>query len=137
LWPDYMVEMGMLKSERSKRALFGLEHWLLKRAKHVVVVTESFRERVVTKGVPRECTDVISNGVDLEQYGPSDEAPPIPEMAKKAGEFHVGYLGTMGKGQDIPAVVRAAALVEKVDPSIKFFLVGDGPEKPLVEAEIA
>jgi glycosyltransferase involved in cell wall biosynthesis len=133
LWPDYMVEMGLLPGAASRRALFGLERWTLARSAHTVVVTESFRERVITKGVPRERTDVIPNGVELDLYYRADEPPPVPSLQRVGGEFLVGYLGTFGRGQDLPAVVRAAKLVGDADASIRFVLVGDGPDKPAVD----
>src|SRR5688572_21268792 len=68
LWPDYLVQMGVLTGKTSQRALFGLERWLLRQATHVVVVTESFRARIAEKGVPRECISVIPNGVDIGRY---------------------------------------------------------------------
>jgi glycosyltransferase involved in cell wall biosynthesis len=137
LWPDYLVAFGMLENATARGALFGLERWLLAQADHVVVVTNSFRERVVGKGVARERIDVIPNGVGLDLYYSSHEAPPIPELVRSRGEFIVGYLGTFGKGQGLETVVRAAALLANVEPPIRFVLVGDGPEMQKVAAEIA
>ena len=136
LWPDYMVEMGMLRNPTAQKALFGLERWLLRQADHTVVVTESFRERVISKGVPREATDVISNGVDLDQYYPSNESVPSPALQRREGEILVGYLGTFGQGQQLATVVEAAALLRDASPPIHFALVGDGPELPVIKAAV-
>lgn len=131
LWPDYMVEMGMLANPLARRALFGLERWLLARADHTVVVTESFRTRVIDKGVAAERTSVISNGVQVDEYYASDE--PAPAAAARApGELLVGYLGTFGRGQALATVVEAAAIVERTAPHVRFLLVGDGPDMPAV-----
>jgi glycosyltransferase involved in cell wall biosynthesis len=132
LWPDYLVAFGMLENSTARGALFGLERWLLAQAEHVVLVTNSFRERVIGKGVARERTDVIPNGVGLDHYYRSDEPPPLKEMVKAPGEFLVGYLGTFGKGQGLETVVRAASLLASHDPRIRFILAGDGPERDRV-----
>jgi colanic acid biosynthesis glycosyl transferase WcaI len=138
LWPDYLVGMGVLKEGPATRALFALERGLLRRAAHTVVVTESFRERVVEKGVPRERIDVIPNGVDTRQYYPSrDEPPPLEALRRAEGEFVVGYLGNFGAGQALPVIVEAAARVARRDPSIRFVMAGDGPERALIEARAA
>ncbi|HEU0298442.1 MAG TPA: glycosyltransferase family 4 protein [Longimicrobium sp.] len=138
LWPDYLVGMGVLKEGAATRALFALERSLLRRAAHVVVVTESFRERVVEKGVPREKIDVIPNGVDTRLYYPSrDEPPPLESLRRAEGEFIVGYLGNFGAGQALPVIVAAAAEVARRDPSIRFVMAGDGPERALIEARMA
>lgn len=136
LWPDYMVQLGMLKNRGARAALFALERRLLHEADHVVVVTESFRERVVAKGVRPDRVDVIPNGVDLRDYHASNEGPPFPALNKAPGEFVVGYLGTFGKGQGLEYVVRAAELVAKKGCKIRFVLAGDGPELPRVKEEI-
>jgi glycosyltransferase involved in cell wall biosynthesis len=126
LWPDYLVGMGVLKG-RTARALFALERWLLGRAAHVVVVTDSFRRRVIEKGVAPERVSVISNGVDTSSYYAADEPAPLPELVRTDGEFIVGYLGNFGAGQALSTVVEAAALLQD-DPLIRFVLAGDGPD---------
>ena len=136
LWPDYMVQLGMLKNGKARAALFGLERRLLCAADHVVVVTESFRQRVIAKGVRPDRVDVIPNGVDLTHYHATEEAPPFSALNKGSDEFLVGYLGTFGKGQGLEYVVRAAELLEKQGCKIRFVLAGDGSELPGVKDEI-
>jgi glycosyltransferase involved in cell wall biosynthesis len=130
LWPDYLVGMGVLKG-RTAKALFALERWLLGRAAHVVVVTESFRRRVIEKGVAPERVSVISNGVDTASYYLADEPAPIPEMNRRDDEFLVGYLGNFGAGQALSIVVEAAALLRD-DSRFRFVLAGDGPDASAV-----
>jgi len=134
LWPDYLVEMGVFEGRWSQKMLFGLERYLLGRADHVVVVTERFRARMAEKGVPPDAVSVIPNGVDLDRYHPDTAPSPLPALAHQDGEFLVGYLGNFGAGQDLRTVIEAAALVEGAAPDVRFVLVGDGKEKPLVEA---
>src|SRR4051812_43177425 len=73
LWPDYLVDLGILSKGRRSAALFRLERWLLRSADWAVVVTESFRRRLVTKGVAIERIDVVPNGVDVEQYQKAED----------------------------------------------------------------
>lgn len=132
LWPDYLVDMGVLRGLPA-RALFALERYLLRRAAQVVVVTESFRRRCIQKGVAPERVHVVSNGVDLEFYRPASEPPPLPALERKGGEFLVGYLGNMGAGQALTVVVEAAALLAARRPDIRLVLAGDGPDRVAVE----
>lgn len=133
LWPDYMVDMGVLKNRAARKALFGLERYLLRRATGMVVVTEAFRTRIVEKGVPRERVHLVPNGVDLERYH-REEVAALPEFRRKDGEFLVGYVGTFGISQDLRSVVDAAAILQEADTDVRFVMVGDGKEKPLIEA---
>jgi colanic acid biosynthesis glycosyl transferase WcaI len=106
-------------------------------ADHVIVVTESFRERVISKGVRPDRIDVIPNGVDVTRYHATEkEKPPFSALKRGSGEFIVGYLGTFGKGQGLEYVVRAAELLQKDGLKIRFVLAGDGPELPRVKDEI-
>ncbi|HEV7587542.1 MAG TPA: glycosyltransferase family 4 protein [Longimicrobium sp.] len=137
LWPDYLVGMGVLKEGVASRALFALERRLLRAASHTVVVTESFRHRVVVKGVAPERVDVIPNGVDTARYHPARDEPPVPALARAPGEFLVGYLGNFGAGQGLAAVVEAAACLARRAPEVRFVLAGDGPDRERVLARAA
>jgi colanic acid biosynthesis glycosyl transferase WcaI len=135
LWPDYLVGMGVLKRRVSINALFALERWLLRQASHVTVVTESFRQRVIQKGVAAERIHVISNGVDTRLYFPRQEPAPLPELARRGQQFIVGYLGNFGAGQGLTAVLEAAALLAREDTGSRFVLAGDGPDRAQVTAK--
>ncbi len=138
LWPDYLVGMNVLKEGTvATRALFALERRLLRAAAHTVVVTESFRRRVIGKGVAPERVAVIPNGVDTALYHPADEEPPLEALARAPGEFLVGYLGNFGAGQGLAAVVEAAALLARRAPDVRFVLAGDGPDRERVLARAA
>lgn len=136
LWPDYLVEMGVLRGA-SARALFALERSLLRRAARVVTVTEGLRRRVIEKGIAAERVVVITNGVDTARYYPATEPPPIPEVVRRNGEFLVGYLGNFGRGQDLGVVLEAAARLAASGARHRFVLAGDGPEGERIRAEAA
>jgi colanic acid biosynthesis glycosyl transferase WcaI len=134
LWPDYLVDMGMLRQgSAAARALFALERRLLHSAAHIVVVTESFRRRVISKGAAADRVDVLPNGVDVAKY--RADAQRLPALAHRADEFLVGYLGNFGEGQDLSTIVDAAAIVARRDPTVRIVLAGDGPARQRVAAK--
>lgn len=133
LWPDYLVGLGILREGHpATKALFALERRLLKRATHVVVVTESFKRRVIQKGVPTSRITVIPNGVDVESYYQEVSSPPLEALKREPGGFVVGYLGSFGAGQQLESIVDAAAIIAAHDPSIRIVLAGDGPRRDSV-----
>jgi glycosyltransferase involved in cell wall biosynthesis len=132
LWPDYLVGLGVARG-RTADALFAVERRLLRRAAHVVVVTDSFRTRVIEKGVAPERVSVIPNGVDTTRYYPAAEPPPLPTLRRAAGEFIVGYLGNFGAGQGLGQVLDAAVHLAG-QPGLRFVMAGDGPEREKVHA---
>jgi glycosyltransferase involved in cell wall biosynthesis len=130
LWPDYLVDMGVLKGGPAK-ALFALERRLLRAADQVVVVTDSFRRRVAEKGVAPDRIHLVPNGVETSFYYRACEPPPVPELARRDGEFVVGYLGNFGQGQGLGAVLDAARLLAS-DAGVRFVLAGGGPEAAML-----
>jgi colanic acid biosynthesis glycosyl transferase WcaI len=137
LWPDYLIDSGTLKAPPLQRSVLGLERYLLRRAAHTVVVTESFRRRIAAKGIDAERISVIPNGVDYHRYRRVREEPPFPTMVRRPGEFIVGYLGTFGIGQRLRTVVEAARRLRDIAPEIRFVLAGDGADKAEIEARAA
>jgi glycosyltransferase involved in cell wall biosynthesis len=136
LWPDYLADSGALRG-LPLRGLFALERYLLRRAAHVVVVTESFRRRVIDKGVAPERITVIPNGVDPSLYFAVDEAPPMPALVRRDGEFLVGYLGNIGAGQGLLSVLDAAAILAHEAPGVRVVIAGDGPERARLVRRLA
>ena len=133
LWPDYLVEMGMLRQPQLQRALFALERGLLRRAEHVVVVTDSFRRRILDKGVAPDRVTVVPNGVDLDRYAADAPSAPLPDLGIPPDAPVVGYLGTFGRGQALAQVVRAASRLAVRHPEVRVVLVGDGPDRAAVQ----
>jgi glycosyltransferase involved in cell wall biosynthesis len=139
LWPDYVVEMGMLRrGSPAARALFSAERRLLRRAQAVTVVTESFRRRVIEKGVDPSRVFVMPNGVDTDFYRASEGPPPLVELSRRTPEeFLVGYLGNFGAGQSLSTVVAAAEILSARAPDVRIVLVGDGPDADSLRRRIS
>jgi glycosyltransferase involved in cell wall biosynthesis len=136
LWPDYAIEMGLVRNRTAQRGLLGLERWMIRGADHLVAVTDSFRRRLVAKGVSNDRISVVPNGVDLGFYRSVDDPAPVSAL-EQDGEFRVGYLGNMGRGQDLTTLVDAAALLQVRRIRCRLVLAGDGPERHRIVAAIA
>jgi glycosyltransferase involved in cell wall biosynthesis len=136
LWPDYVAEMGVIKRQFLIDAMFATERWLLRRATAVTVVTESFKERLGRKGVPADVVTVVPNGVDTSRYFASAERFVPDGVSLEDGTPLIGYLGTFGAGQGLVAVVEAARLLRTRGVNAHFALVGDGPDRAALEADL-
>jgi glycosyltransferase involved in cell wall biosynthesis len=127
LWPDYLISMGVVHGRLAEGLVLGLERALLRRAREVIVVTESFRNRIARKGIAEDRISVVSNGIDSTFYYPAVEAPPLPELALRDGEIVVGYLGNFGTAQALERILDAAALLGQGGHArIRFVLAGTG-----------
>ncbi len=137
LWPDYVAEMGVIRQQFLLDTMFATERWLLHRARSVTVVTESFKHRLVQKGIAPEIIDVVPNGVDTSRYYPSEERLTLDGLTLAPGVPLVGYLGTFGAGQGLLAVLEAARVLRSRGARAHFALVGDGPDRATLEADLA
>ncbi len=81
-------------------------------------------------------TRVIYNGVDTERFVPAAAAP------HRAGDgsvspFIIGTVGQMRPEKSHVDLVRAVAMLRARGFDVRAVLVGDGPERPRIAAEIA
>lgn len=133
LWPEFAVDMGLLRN----RALIALarwfERWLYKRADHILVNSPAYRDYIITKGVPAEKVTLIPNGVDIDMFDPAATCPELRAKWAAGGRFVVTYAGAIGMANDIPTILRAARRL-KDRREIVFWIVGDGAERPKFEA---
>jgi glycosyltransferase involved in cell wall biosynthesis len=74
----------------------------------------------------------IRNGVDLAEVGASDAIDADVARARRDGGFVVGYVGQLIARKRIDTLIDAFAALEVPDKWL--FLVGDGPQRPELEA---
>lgn len=129
LWPGVFVELGVIRNRLLIRVLEALEMFLYRRAALVVVVTESFREVLVRRGLLPEHVAVITNGVDVETFRPDACAASV--IRAKHGiesRFVVLYIGAHGISHALSSILDVASrLRDELD--VCFVFVGDGAEK--------
>ncbi|WP_437830172.1 glycosyltransferase family 4 protein [Sorangium sp. So ce1153] len=134
LWPESIVAVGALPEEHPVvRGLTVVEEHLYRAADEIVVVTRSFRERLVARGVPADKIDIIRNGVDLGRFTPSSRATPLRAELGFGDRLVVAYVGTHGMAHGLSAVLDVAhGLRDRED--IRFLFVGDGAERASLQA---
>lgn len=134
LWPAVFVDLGVLKNRFLIRVLEGLEMFLYRRSSAVVTVTDSFRDILLSRGLPPEKVHTVTNGVDLADFSPGEPEPGLRDSLGLDGKFTVLYIGAHGISHALQAVLEAARLLEKED-GVRFLFVGEGAEKKkLLEA---
>jgi glycosyltransferase involved in cell wall biosynthesis len=119
LWPEAIVDLGLMRpGSASVRGLRALARFLYREAARVVVVTNSFADRLAAQGIPRAKIDVIPNGADTHFF------TPLPN-GHVDRPFTVAYVGAHGLSQGLDVILEAAAL----QPEVNFLLVGDGADR--------
>ncbi|HEX8091382.1 MAG TPA: sugar transferase [Blastocatellia bacterium] len=132
LWPEFAVDMGVLKNP----ALVGLsrllERFLYARATHLLVNSPAYRDYLIGKGIPATKISFVPNGVDPDMFDPSLRGERIRREFDLAGKFVMTYAGALGIANDIQTVLRAAGRLRE-QPEFHFLLVGDGKERGNLE----
>lgn len=127
IWPESIIAVGVTKLNWAIPLLEKIELSLYRLASRVVVVTDSFKENLVRRGVPQAKIEVIKNGVDLTVYRPQPKDQNLLEQLRVQGKFIIGYLGTHGLAHSLDFIIRSIA--KENDATNHFLFIGDGAEK--------
>jgi glycosyltransferase involved in cell wall biosynthesis len=132
LWPEFAIDMGVMKSP----ILIGLSRWLERflysQADHILVNSPAYRDYLINKGILPERVSLIPNGVDPDMFNPSEKGESFREQYGLNNKFVVTYAGALGLANDIPVLLDAAERL-KDNSQIHFMLVGDGIKRTRLE----
>jgi len=134
LWPEFAIDMGVLKNPLLIRLSRWLESFLYARATHIVVNSPAYRTYLIEKGVSPEKVTLIANGVDTTAFLPRADGKAIRNRYRLDGKFLVTYAGALGLANDIGTLLGAAHRLRD-ETGIHFLLVGDGKERDHLEAQ--
>lgn len=131
LWPLTLVEYGAIKdSQLVTKILYGLEHWIYKKADAIVFTMKGGRQYVRDMGwehdVDLDKIYYINNGVDLQVYHAQEKQDIYTdEDLSNKDTFKVMYTGSMGVANSMYDILDAANLL-KDKKDIRFILFGGG-----------
>ncbi len=103
---------------------------------HALVVPSRRLEEVALGpwAQPADKVHRIANGIDTARYGRKrPQADVLPGLAKRAGDRWLGTLAGLRAVKNLPRLVRAFAAM---GPEWSLVIVGDGPERAAIEAEV-
>lgn len=132
LWPAFAVELGVLRSPALIAASTWLERFLYRQASRVIVNSPGFVEHVQQGGAKR--VDLVPNGADPAMFDPLNTGADFRREHGLDDSFVVLYAGAHGMANDLETLLGAADCL-KDQPGIRFVLVGDGKQKPALQAE--
>jgi len=133
LWPELPIALGVLKGIMIPPARW-LERFAYRNAEKVVALSPTMKEGVVRAGCADERVSVIPNSSDVELFGVSKEACVEFRASHEwlQNRSLVLYGGTLGMINGVSWLAEMAAEVMKIDPTVRFLVVGDGAERERV-----
>jgi glycosyltransferase involved in cell wall biosynthesis len=134
LWPEFAIDIGVLKNPVLIWLARRLENFLYARADHLLVNSPAYRDYLINKGVPAAKVTLIPNGVDPEMFDPHLDASAARTELGIHDKFVVMYAGALGIANDLSTILRAAKRLQP-EPGICFLIMGDGAERAHLEQE--
>ena len=134
LYPESITALGAIKNKAVIKLLEGLERFVYRKADHIVAVTYSFEQHIISKGADPSAITVIRNGVNFDLFKLQKKNQQFAESLGLADKFVASYVGTHGMAHGLDVILEAAELCRE-DTDLVFLMVGDGAEKQRLLAE--
>jgi len=131
LWPAFAVAVGVLTNPVLIQASEWLERFLYRRADTLMVNSPGFIDHVRGRGAHQ--IELIPNGADCNMFHPEDDGHAFRQSHDLEGKFVILYAGAHGMSNDLDVLLETADLLRD-QPQIAVVLLGDGKEKPRLQA---
>jgi teichuronic acid biosynthesis glycosyltransferase TuaC len=109
---------------------------LLREVDFLVTVSDDLRKKAVLMGAPPEKTRAILNGCDLSVFHVGDRVAARDKLHIDQHSEAVVYIGRMDLKKGLRELVEAAAAIKPQRPKLQVYIVGAGPDRPLIEEAI-
>jgi len=131
LWVDFAELLGQFKNKKLLQLARRLESFLYKKADHIVVVTNGYKQRLIDLGIQEKKITVIPNGVNPNSLPSLKGSSSVKHQYGIEDKFLVLYAGNIGAAQGLTTIISAAEKL-KDDPSVVFMFIGEGVEKQIL-----
>ena len=137
---SWRSRLGVLAEETDRyRLAKAVETSCMRRATGIVTLSETMRADIVGRGgIDPERVVVIPNAVDVERFEPGPRDPTLASRFDIGGdETVVGYISTFNVYEGIHHLIAAVGQLRRRGRRVRLLLVGDGDERPNLEAAAA
>lgn len=128
LWPESIKTVGAMKDSPFIRYFEWEEQRCYRSARHIVVVTDSFRSKLMERGVAADKISVVKNGVNRDLFFPMEKDQELLQHLGLAGKIVIGYIGTHGMAHKLDFILQCASHLKDKD-NFHFLFLGDGAER--------
>lgn len=129
LYPDVAIQQGLIGEGKIASAINLVSKFIYQRAARVTVLTEGFRQNVISKGIAPHKVRVIPNLVDTEMIKPVPRQNPFSTQHGFDDKFVVMYAGNVGDSFGIETLFETVQLLQERD-DILFVVGGRGSKLP-------
>ena len=133
LYPQAVIDLGFLKNPILIKIFRLLEKLIYVLSDKVIVYSESNKRYIATKTNENKIA-IIPNWYD-RTIKVTEKHNEIRKKLNLEDKFVVSYAGIMSYSQDLETIVNTAAILRN-ENNIVFLLVGDGPQKKVIEQKV-
>lgn len=116
---------------RNPTSVRWVEHWVLQRVNHILVVIEESKDRLISLGVPAERITIVSNTPPLERLKVLN---PRQHYAG-SGPLEVIYLGLLEAPRGVGVLIEAVARCRSTGTPVALTIIGNGRERIAFERQ--
>jgi glycosyltransferase involved in cell wall biosynthesis len=136
LWPDCVVAWDLIQNKFLIGAGYWLESFLYRKAERLLAVTDGIRQELIRKGTDPRRINVITNASDIELFNPTGPRVDLSALAQVPPDAFVCiHSGSMGFANCVDLLLDAAESLRDC-PAIHFIVLGAGPQKARLMAEV-
>jgi glycosyltransferase involved in cell wall biosynthesis len=118
-----------LKGHFNYQLYLKVEDFLSRSADWIVSNSKAGQESVQKRGIPRDRTKVIYNGINLERLKADQDN--IKQLKRQLNISEttkvVGIMGSLSPVKDHATFLKAAVIINRDTPDTRFAILGDGP----------
>ena len=125
LWPATLVDLGKISAMHPfVIVLKKLESHLYRSANKIITLLPGLFDYLKERQVGMEKIKYLPNGLNIDLI-------PKPSFPSKRNDFKIIYAGSHGMGDALESILDVAIILQKegLGDTVRFRLIGDGPEK--------
>jgi teichuronic acid biosynthesis glycosyltransferase TuaC len=109
---------------------------VLREADFLVTVSDDLRKKAIVMGASPQKARSIINGCDLSVFHVRDRMEARQKLHIDPAVEAVVYIGRMDVRKGLRELVEAAAALHPDRPNLYVYLVGEGPDRPIIQSAI-
>ena len=109
------------------------KRWALRSSDRVTAVSSSLRDEVVALGPDASRVSVLPMGVDTARFRPDTASPEIRRELNPAGGPVLLFVGRLVEKKGARYAIEAMPAILAEHPDARLVIVGDGPEREVLE----
>lgn len=123
LWPESVQYMLEINCKLIIKPLDILVNYIYKKCDAILCSSKCFVDKIANRKI------AINKIFYWPQFAEIIETDASAMPQKVEGEFRIVFAGNIGEAQGLDIVIKAAKILEKDYPEIKWHLIGDGRDK--------